>query len=206
MSNGTFGGRSGPANDDYLEGQMLIAMPQMGDVRFQRTLIYLCAHGEQGAMGLVVNKRALQITFPELLSQFSINATPEPGVLTGRLETTPILIGGPVEPGRGFVLHSRDYVSDEATLPIGDRVGLTSTLDILRAIAHGNGPARALIALGYSGWAPGQLEMEMRANGWLHCPADDELVFSTDLDAKYDQALAKLGIDLSLLSGDAGHA
>lgn len=206
MSGGTFDGRYSLENDGYLEGQMLIAMPQMGDPRFQRTLIYLCAHGEQGAMGLVVNKRALQITFPELLSQFSIKVLPESGLLNDELDTNPILIGGPVEPERGFVLHSRDYSSDEATLPVADQVGLTSTLDILRAIAQGNGPSQALIALGYSGWAPGQLEVEIQANGWLHCPADDDLLFGPNLDAKYGQALATLGINISLLSGEAGHA
>ena len=201
-----FGGRHRPENDSYLEGQMLIAMPTMGDPRFERTLIYLCAHSEDGAMGLVINKRASNITFPELLKQLSIQISPESGVLGADVETLPVLFGGPVETGRGFVLHSQDYYSDESTLPVADDVGLTSTIDILRAIACGTGPTHALLALGYSGWAPGQLEAEIQANGWLHCEADADLLFAAGLDDKYEKALAKLGVDLSLLSGDAGHA
>jgi putative transcriptional regulator len=194
------------AREQYLEGKMLIAMPTMGDDRFARTLIYICAHSEEGAMGLVVNKIADTIRFPELLEQLEIS---KPSGIDGSLDEVPavqVLQGGPVEPGRGFVLHSSDYHHEETSLPISKSVELTATVDILRDIAHGNGPDRAMLALGYAGWAPGQLEHEMQSNGWLHCDADNELIFGAALDEKYDRALAKLGVEISSLSGDAGHA
>lgn len=185
---------------------MLIAMPTMGDDRFARTLIYMCAHSDEGAMGLVVNKIAPAIQFPELLEQLEIQSNLAPQGEEGVSPTVPVLQGGPVEAGRGFVLHSQDYHQDDATLPISENVSMTATVDVLKAIAHGTGPDKAMLALGYAGWAPGQLEHEIQANGWLHCDADDDLVFGINLDDKYDQALAKLGIDVSFLSGDAGHA
>jgi putative transcriptional regulator len=196
---------SGSDADQYLEGKMLIAMPTMGDDRFARTLIYMCAHSDEGAMGLVVNKVAPSIEFPELLEQLDIQNTGSLGEGT-RAPTVPVLQGGPVEAGRGFVLHSHDYHQDNATLPISDHISMTATVDVLKAIARGAGPSKAMLALGYAGWAAGQLEHEIQANGWLHCEADDDLLFGDDLDAKYDQALAKLGVDISFLSGDAGHA
>jgi len=196
---------SGSDADQYLEGKMLIAMPTMGDDRFARTLIYICAHSDDGAMGLIVNKVAPSIEFPELLEQLDIQKTGDVG--EGAIASTvPVLQGGPVEAGRGFVLHSHDYHQDNATLPISDHISMTATVDVLKAIARGAGPSKAMLALGYAGWAPGQLEHEIQANGWLHCEADDDLLFGEDLDAKYDQALAKLGVDISFLSGDAGHA
>ena len=184
---------------------MLIAMPTMGDDRFARTLIYMCAHSDEGAMGLVVNKVAPSIAFPELLEQLDIQNTGGLGE-GGSVPAVPVLQGGPVEAGRGFVLHSHDYHQDNATLPISDHISMTATVDVLKAIARGAGPSKAMLALGYAGWAAGQLEHEIQANGWLHCEADDDLLFGDDLDAKYDQALAKLGVDISFLSGDAGHA
>lgn len=184
---------------------MLIAMPTMGDDRFARTLIYMCAHSDEGAMGLIVNKVAPSIEFPELLEQLDIQNTGSVGE-GAPAPTVAVLQGGPVEAGRGFVLHSHDYHQDNATLPISDHISMTATVDVLKAIARGAGPTKAMLALGYAGWAPGQLEHEIQANGWLHCEADDELLFGEDLDAKYDQALAKLGVDISFLSGDAGHA
>jgi putative transcriptional regulator len=207
-SGGTSGGPPGGVSDadQYLEGKMLIAMPTMGDDRFARTLIYMCAHSDEGAMGLVVNKIAPAIQFPELLEQLEIPNTLAPKGEGGVSPTVPVLQGGPVEAGRGFVLHSQDYHQDDATLPISENVSMTATVDVLKAIAHGTGPDKAMLALGYAGWAPGQLEHEIQANGWLHCDADDDLVFGINLDGKYDQALAKLGIDVSFLSGDAGHA
>ncbi|MCE8000419.1 MAG: YqgE/AlgH family protein [Rhodobiaceae bacterium] len=196
---------SGSGADQYLEGKMLIAMPTMGDDRFARTLIYMCAHSDEGAMGLIVNKVAPSIEFPELLEQLDIQNTGSVGE-GAPAPAVPVLQGGPVEAGRGFVLHSHDYHQDNATLPISDQVSMTATVDVLKAIARGAGPNKAMLALGYAGWAPGQLEHEIQANGWLHCEADDELLFGDDLEGKYDQALAKLGVDISFLSGDAGHA
>ncbi len=193
-------------HDRYLEGKMLIAMPTMGDDRFSRTLIYMCAHSDEGAMGLVVNKLEESINFPDLLAQLDI---PKSSGSLGEGGTTPamqILHGGPVETGRGFVLHSPDYRQDETTLPISKNIAMTASVEILRDIARGEGPDRAMLALGYAGWAPGQLEQEIQSNGWLHCEADNDLVFGSNIDGKYDQALAKLGIDVSFLSGEAGHA
>ncbi len=182
----------------YMTGQLLIAMPQMEDARFARTLIYICAHTAEGAMGLVVNRAVDNVTFPDLLRQLNItSSTSSP--------QDPILFGGPVETGRGFVLHSADYVRD-ATLLVDRDVGLTATLDILKDIASGQGPRRCLLMLGYAGWGPGQLDAEIQANGWLNTPADESLIFGHDLDTKWDKALAKLGVDLSTLSVEAGHA
>lgn len=183
---------------ESLAGQCLIAMPQMSDPRFTRTVIYMVAHTEDGAMGLVVNRLLESITFPDLLEQL--------GLATSR-STREIRIhfGGPVETGRGFVLHSTDYCQD-ATLQVDDLISLTATVDILRDIADGDGPRRCLLALGYSGWGPGQLEQEIQNNGWLNVKADEELVFGADLDHRWERAVAKIGVDPFKLSGDAGHA
>jgi len=186
------------SESDYLEGQMLIAMPGMEDPRFQRTLIYMCAHSDQGAMGLVVNKVMNNITFLDLLEQLGIQGS-------GLEQDIQVFFGGPVEQSRGFVLHTADYAQD-ASLVVNDQYSLTASVDVLKAIADGNGPDKCLMALGYSGWAPGQLESEMQSNGWLHVPADEELVFGLNYGGKWPAAVAKLGIDLSLLSGQAGHA
>ena len=182
----------------YLTGELLVAMPQMQDPRFARTVVYICAHTADGAMGLVVNKLVDSVSFPDLLEQLNI---------TGRSTARDIRIhfGGPVETGRGFVLHTPDYVQD-ATLVIDDTMALTATVDILKAIADGTGPRSSLLALGYAGWAPGQLDDEIQANGWLSVPADRQLVFGEDLDSKWERAMGKMGIDFSMLSGDAGHA
>lgn len=184
--------------EGYLEGQLLIAMPSMGDPRFERTVIFMCAHSAQGAMGLVVNKLANQISFGELLEQLNIDAP----VVKREMR---VHFGGPVETGRGFVLHSADY-QQESTLMVGKSVGLTATVDILRAIADGAGPRLGLLALGYAGWAPGQLDSEIQANGWLSAPADLDILFDADLDTKWERALSKVGVDVSFLSTDAGHA
>lgn len=206
MEQDTDGQSKNVAQDQYLEGKMLIAMPTMGDERFTRTLIYVCAHSDEGAMGLIVNKVSDSIRFSDLLAQLDISQTSDDRPERPAYQELQILQGGPVEPGRGFVLHSPDYHHEETSLPISSSVELTATIDILRDIAGGHGPHRALLALGYAGWAPGQLEFEMQSNGWLHCDADDDLVFGGNIEEKYDQALAKLGIDISFLSGDAGHA
>jgi putative transcriptional regulator len=190
----------------YLDGQFLVAMPAMTDKRFARSVIYVCAHSVQGAMGLIVNQRAPHITFPELLGQLSITGEDGDGGLDADLVDMDVHVGGPVETGRGFVLHSSDYFAADSTLPIDDGVSLTASVDILKAIAVGKGPDRAILALGYAGWRPGQLESEIQANGWLHCPADHDLLFDRDLDQKYSRAMSKIGIDPSHLVSEAGHA
>lgn len=194
------------AEDGYLDGQLLIAMPVMSDPRFARSVIYLCAHSEDGAMGLVINQRASHISFPDLLERLGIVPSVSEDDLSDRVRAMSIHVGGPVETGRGFVLHSSDYFANDSTLPIEDGVCLTATIDILKAIATGQGPNQAILALGYAGWSPGQLESEIQANGWLNCPADPELIFDPDLEGKYTRALAKIGIDPSHLVSDAGHA
>jgi len=194
------------AAEGYLDGQLLIAMPVMSDPRFARSVIYMCAHSEDGAMGLVINQRASHISFPDLLERLGIVPTANERNLADDILSMSIHVGGPVETGRGFVLHSSDYFANDSTLPIEDGVCLTATIDILKAMAVGQGPNRSILALGYAGWSPGQLESEIQANGWLNCPADLDLIFDPDIDAKYTRALAKIGIDPSHLVSDAGHA
>lgn len=189
----------------FLDGQLLIAMPGMSDPRFDRSVIYMCAHSEQGAMGLIINKAAPMMRFGDLLAQLDLlpDRSPEP---PPDLLAMPVLYGGPVEQERGFVLHSSDYQSGETSLTVSETVAITATVDILRDMARGKGPQRAILALGYSGWAPGQIEDEIQRNGWLTCEADDEIVFGLDFDARYLAALRKLGIDPAMLSSDSGHA
>ena len=195
-----------PSSVGYLDGQLLIAMPVMGDERFERSVIYLCAHSAEGAMGIIVNHPAGSIDFPELLQQLGIINKGEHIKLPENAESMKVLRGGPVDTGRGFVLHSSDFYIENATLRIDDGVCLTATVDILRAIANGSGPKHAILALGYAGWAPGQLETEIQSNGWLHCDADSDLIFGDDVDEKYGRALRKIGIDPGMLSNEAGHA
>ncbi|MCK1654990.1 YqgE/AlgH family protein [Bradyrhizobium sp. 149] len=195
-----------PSSTGYLDGQLLIAMPVMGDERFERSVIYLCAHSAEGAMGIIVNHPAGSIDFPELLQQLGIINKGEHIKLPENAESMKVLRGGPVDTGRGFVLHSSDFYIENATLRIDEGVCLTATVDILRAIASGSGPKHAILALGYAGWAPGQLETEIQSNGWLHCDADSELIFGDDVDEKYGRALRKIGIDPGMLSNEAGHA
>jgi putative transcriptional regulator len=190
----------------FLDGQLLIAMPGMADKRFARSVVYICAHSSDGAMGIVINKLANEVNFRDLLVQLDIvQARNEPD-LPGGVDNIRVHRGGPVETGRGFVLHSNDFFIENATLAIDDGVCLTATLEILRAISDGRGPDRALLALGYAGWGPGQLEFEIQANGWLHSQADRSILFDGDIDGKYDRALAKIGISPAMLSSDAGHA
>jgi putative transcriptional regulator len=185
---------------------MLLAMPGMLDERFSRSVIYVCAHSAEGAMGIVINKAAADLNFSDLLVQLDIIPEAERIRLPQRVGRMQVLMGGPVETSRGFVLHSPDFYLDQSTLPIDERVCLTATIDILRAIAKGEGPRSAVLALGYAGWSAGQLESEIQGNGWLNCPADPDLIFSSPLESKYDLALRKLGIDPAMLSTDAGHA
>src|SRR6201996_6688465 len=190
----------------YLDGQMLIAMPAMLDDRFARSLIYICAHSSEGAMGIVVNHPAPNINFSDLLVKLDVIPAADVIRLPSRAGVVRVMRGGPVETERGFVLHSADFFIENSTLPIDDGICLTATLDILKAIARGDGPASAILALGYAGWAAGQLENEIQENGWLHCAADSELIFGNDNESKYAKALRKLGVDLGMLSSEAGHA
>jgi putative transcriptional regulator len=182
----------------YLAGQMLIAMPQMQDPRFSRSLVYLCAHTAEGAMGLVVNRLFNSLSFPDLLQQLDIEPTPV-------CDPIRIHFGGPVEAGRGFVLHSTDYVQ-ETTLLVDGQVGLTATIDVLRAIAEGRGPHRSILALGYAGWGAGQLDREILENAWLTAPADDDLLFGNGIEHKWERAINRIGADVTMLSSEAGHA
>lgn len=186
------------SEDGSLKGQLLIAMPSMSDPRFDRSVIYMCAHTSDAAMGLVVNRLVDHINFPDLLEQLNIT-------LESPAQQIRVHFGGPVESGRGFVLHSADYLQD-ASMVVDGSVALTASVNVLKAIAEGDGPRHSLLALGYAGWGPGQLDAEIQANAWLHAPADENILFGTDLDAKWRQAVEGLGIDISLLSGDAGHA
>jgi putative transcriptional regulator len=198
--------RADPPPPSSLEGQFLIAMPSLRDGPFAHSVVYVCAHREDGAMGLIINQRADEIDFAELLSQLGVVAS-EPAIrLPAKAEAVRVVRGGPVETGRGFVLHSADYGATDSTVKIADDVCLTATIDILRAIAKGTGPAHAVLALGYAGWSSGQLESEILANGWLTCPADADIIFSADDAKKYDRALAKLGVHVGMLSSEAGHA
>jgi putative transcriptional regulator len=185
-------------NDSTLTGQLLVAMPHMADSRFARTVVYLCAHSAEGAMGLVVNRLIDSLSFHSLLDQLGLEAN-------GDALEMPVHFGGPVESSRGFVLHSADYIQD-STLVIDEDIALTATIDVLKAIASGDGPKERVLALGYAGWGAGQLDAEIQANGWLMVPADHELVFGLNNDTKWERAMAKIGIDLSLLSSEAGHA
>jgi putative transcriptional regulator len=181
-----------------LAGHLLVAMPQMEDQRFARSVVYLCAHNAEGAMGIVVNKLLDELTWPKLMTQLGIEST-EPA------PAKPVHFGGPVEIGRGFVLHSADYVESN-TLVVGGNVALTATLEILRAIGRGGGPKQSLLALGYAGWGAGQLDAELQANGWLSVDSDESIVFDPNLGDKWQRAFAKLGVDLLSLSGEAGRA
>ena len=185
--------------ENFLEGKLLIAMPGMTDERFVQTVIYMCAHSGRGAMGLVINKPIKGLSFAELMKQLEIETSVETSDLA-------VLYGGPVETGRGFVLHSSDYTASDSTLNVSTNISLTATLDILRAISEGRGPKQALFALGYAGWGPGQVETEFQTNGWLHCEADPALIFDTDPDDKWKLALARLGIGPSGLVSDGGRA
>ena len=188
----------------FLDGQFLIAMPGMADANFARTVVYICAHSDDGAMGFVIN-RAQQLSFSDVLLHLDLVEEDEVIRLPGTTRDFPIRSGGPVESGRGFVLHSDDYLS-ESSIPVSDDICLTATLDIVRAISRGRGPQRGLMMLGYAGWGAGQIENEIGANGWLSCPAQEELIFDTNLDSKYERALALMGITPAMLSTEAGHA
>lgn len=182
-----------------LNGQLLIAMPGMGDPRFEKSVVFMCAHSEDGALGLIVNKPSPELKFSTLLQQLDLDVgQPQRDIR--------VHFGGPVEHGRGFVLHSGDYSGNDSTLQVDEGFGMTATLDVLEDIARGSGPESALLALGYSGWGPGQLEDEILQNGWLTCDASPELVFNADDDGKWGAALKTLGVDPLTLSATAGRA
>ncbi|MFO1175607.1 MAG: YqgE/AlgH family protein [Paracoccaceae bacterium] len=182
-----------------LSGKLLIAMPGMGDPRFEHSVIFLCAHSEDGAMGLIVNKPLEDLRFGQLLDQLGIEQQPDARDIR-------IHVGGPVEHGRGFVLHTADYRAEGSTLKVDSRFGMTATLDVLQALAEGGGPERSLLALGYAGWGPGQLEREILDNGWLTCEASEDLVFSAANPRKWQEALHSIGVDPLSLSASAGRA
>lgn len=201
------GGRgSGGAGGGYLGGQLLIAMPSIRDPHFARTVVYMCTHSSDGAMGLVINRSADDITFPDLMVQARILDEGQEKTIVPAARNMRVHIGGPVEKGRGFVLHTNEFRGNDSTVAVDDAISLTATIDVLKAIARGRGPARALLALGCAGWGAGQLEREMQANGWLHCPASLDLVFDGDIEGKYARALGCLGVNPSHLVSEAGHA
>jgi len=184
---------------NFLEGKLLIALPGMSDPRFEKSVIFMCAHSAEGAMGLIVNKPIEGLNFQDLVKNLDIQ-------VAGNAPDSPVLFGGPVDTGRGFVLHSSEYKSGDGTMAVTKDVSLTATLDILRAMAQGQGPEQAAFTLGYAGWGPGQIENEIRLNGWVHCDADSKIIFDNDMDGKWGAAMRKLGIDLSLLSATSGRA
>ncbi|MGN6468034.1 MAG: YqgE/AlgH family protein [Rhizobiaceae bacterium] len=196
--------KSKPRKAGYLEDQFLVAMPGMTDERFARSVVYICAHGEDGALGLIINQKQ-EMRFPDLLVQLGIVQEKEAIHLPEATRELVVRHGGPVDRSRGFVLHSGDFVV-ESSMPVSDTVCLTATIDILRAMSAGRGPQHALMALGYSGWGAGQLEHEISQNGWLTCPADPEVLFADDIDSIYDRILASIGVDVTHLSSVAGHA
>jgi len=196
--------RRRPEKRGFLDDHFLIAMPGMKDDRFSRSVIYVCAHSAEGAMGLIINQ-IQPLRFPDLLVQLGIIKEDEAIRLPRPARDFVVRKGGPVDRSRGFVLHSDDY-KVESSLPVSRDICLTATIDILRAISSGRGPRHALMALGYSGWGAGQLENEIAQNGWLTCPADPDLLFDSDFDRKYDRIVAGIGIDLTRLSSTAGHA
>jgi len=182
----------------YLTGQCLIAMPGMEDSRFVQTVVYLCSHSTEGAMGIILNKDMPDMDFPQMLEQLNIPCTPA-------CSNVHVHYGGPVEQGRGFVMHSADFMSESSML-VDDRRALTATVDILRAIAEGRGPLQSFLALGYAGWGAEQLEEEIKHNAWLIVQADDDLLFGTNNEKKWERAINKLGIDVGMLSSTAGSA
>lgn len=183
----------------YLTGKLLVAMPGMSDPRFEHAVVYMCAHSSEGAMGLIVNKPAPEVRFDDLLEQIGIDRADDGKDIR-------VHIGGPVENGRGFVLHSTDYMSDKGSLQVDEHTAMTATTDVLSELASGRGPKSSMLALGYAGWGPGQLEDEIARNGWLTCDAKADIVFGRANEFKWSAALKQLGVDPLTLSPDAGHA
>ena len=189
-----------------LKGQFLVAMPEMGDERFHDAVIFMVGHGEEGAMGLVINHSIEAMSFGDILDELELGEPADLIHVPEAVRERQVLRGGPVQRGRGFVLHSPDYFRDGNSYSISEQICLTATLDVLKAVAYGNAPADSLFALGYCGWSPGQLEDEIAGNGWLTVPYDRDLLFSTPLENRYDRALGSLGITRATLSSTAGRA
>lgn len=189
-----------PADTEFLSGRLLIAMPGIGDPRFERSVVFLCAHDEEHAIGLTVNRPLDGLTLESLFEKIGVDRP------IGRVADEPVLMGGPVERERGFVLHTDDYLCDGVSMPVKDGLALTTTKDVLQALSGEAAPRRAFLALGYSGWGPGQLEREVRESAWLVCDADESLLFGDDHDHKWAQALEKLGISPAMLSMEGGRA
>lgn len=187
------------SSGESLAGRLLIAMPNIGDPRFEKSVIYIFAHQDSGSMGLIVNRPTTEVGMKDLLDQLEV-------VTSATFVDETVRAGGPVQTERGFVLHSPDYHHDESTLKVDDAVSMTATIDVLKAIGSGDGPEKSLLALGYAGWGPGQLEREIRQNGWLHCEVDLAVVFDDDDDTKWNRALGLIGVDPSMLSSAAGRA
>ena len=183
---------------DFLTNHFLIAMPAMKDPNFEQTVTYICQHNDEGALGIVIN-RTIDLTLGDVLDQMKIKRD------ASVKSESPVHYGGPVQTERGFILHE-DIGSWDSTLKVGSGTGLTTSRDILEAMADNTGPSRALLALGYAGWGAGQLERELSENAWLNWPADNDLIFSTPVEERWSSAARLLGVDLSLLSTDAGHA
>jgi putative transcriptional regulator len=191
-------GRKKIQTKGYLTGKLLVATPQIQDLRYSHTVIYVCGHDTNGAMGLVVNRLIDSLSFKDLLEQLDIT-------IPASFKDVKIHFGGPVELGRGFVLHSTDY-QHESSVEIDTNIALTATVDILKDIACGQGPARSIMALGYAGWSPGQLEDEIQNNSWLLVDSDEKLIFGKHIDSCWTRGMKKLGIDPAMLSAEAGHA
>ncbi len=191
---------SAEQDDGGLSGRLLIAMPGIGDPRFERALIFVCAHSDEHAMGLTVNRPLDGLNVPELLERLGVKGETA-------VADQPVLAGGPVERERGFVLHTDDFATADSTLPVSDGLALTATREILEAMSDANRrPRYAVLALGYAGWGAGQLEDELKENVWLTCDPDEELLFGSDHDAKWARALEKLGVDAAKLSALSGRA
>lgn len=191
--------RAADSSNPYLTGRLLLAMPQMGDSRFERAVIFMCAHDENGAMGLVINNVLPGVDLSELLAQLKI------GRDSAESQSAPVMSGGPVETARGFVLHSSDF-SQAETVRINPELSVTGTIDALKEIAAGRGPEKMLFMLGYAGWGAGQLDREIQQNAWLVVEPDADIIFTAAPDEKWTRAVRKIGIDPAMLSGDAGHA
>jgi putative transcriptional regulator len=195
----TKGKTKNTGQEGFLLGKLLVALPGMPDPRFEQSVIFMCTHTDKGAMGLIVNKPFDGLSFRDMAAKLDLRVTantPDP----------PILFGGPVGTGHGFVLHTSEYASLDTTMPVTPEISLTATIDILHAIAEGRGPQRSLFALGYAGWGPGQIEGELTSHGWITCDADQEIVFGVHCESKWRAALATLGADISGLSSEAGRA
>lgn len=189
--------------NSFLQGKLLLAMPGLVESTFAGSLLYLCAHSAEGAMGIIINKPMRDLNFMELAGRVDLSRTSD--LVAENLSQMPVHMGGPVEQQRGFVLHSGEYDGGEGSVRVNRDFALTATIDILQDMALGKGPLNSLLALGYAGWSPGQLENEIKHNGWLHCDATPALVFSSDAPSKYGRAMGQLGIDPAMLSATAGH-